>query len=698
MEACGIQNVFVGWTQPLLFDTCIVYFQHISAPKPSPPPICFVFCTFDWNNENNPFHSGLSNPPPPPLPSTHTLNTDLTVYEMSKRVPFQRGRAGFARPNQIDHSGTISVEPDSALQEAYLVRGIFHAPMDTAIDASGEIMDLAALAAHFVVSAESVFFVTKQGAQMASAPFKKGASYLISGDLVDGQDGDVEAAVNKLLESANGKIYFAYDPIVLGHVPDNDRVLEAPPRVERSIEAILSHPLLKQLMPEAPAPLPRQLPCNGNTEDNLAPNSIPTTEGKNGLIQWIHPRYALQREIYRVHPQNLYQEFLSGVSTLADNVPFTTTDLYCDDKGNSTKAVLATCGMVIDASAAVIASLNQPDAPSSSAFCLVRPPGHHCSHEKPSGFCLVNNVVVAAESLRSRAGLGSIRIAIVDCDVHHGDGTQALIEGNENYFYFSTHRCDKNAFFPFGTGRSENVGEMRNCLNIPFDTDAVNPQECHKIMSDLSYTRAVDELLVEKLVAFRPDVVYISCGFDALHGDQLGRMGLSVNGYRNVVVAIRKALATLRRTESGDFRKNRGIVLVLEGGYNPTAVSKGVVAMFSALLFGKAGSQLCALAAGTDAPYDDNTDPAYFKCKVPPNWDELRCKQQALIHRLNVSKEMEGADETAPEPAEDGIPLKAHPPTPIPVALSNAELYANHAKWVEETLETAKAAASRLRW
>jgi acetoin utilization deacetylase AcuC-like enzyme len=484
-----------------------------------------------------------------------------------------------------------------------------------------------------------------------------------------------------------------YDPVVLRHVPENDRVPEAPQRVERAVEAVLTHPALKLLMPSPPTPL--SAPPHQQDTTTETPETIGTTTGPHNLITWLKPRYATPDEIYHTHPEKLYSEFLTSGSSLSNQIPFTTTDLYCDEKGDSMRAVLATCGMVIDASKAVVEGLNSSNLSSNTAMCLVRPPGHHCSHEKPGGFCLVNNVIVAADALRRQVDT-NMRIAIVDCDVHHGDGTQLLIEDDPRYFYYSTHRCDKGAFFPYGTGKSDNIGKARNCMNVPFDTDATTPSQCHQVMSDYSVTKAADEILVEKLVAFRPDVVYISCGFDALYGDQLGRMGLSINGYRNVVVAIRKAFATLTRTEPTDMGKNRGIVLVLEGGYNPTAVSKGVVAMLSALLLGK-GSELCAVASGPTMNTKADWGPSYFDCKVPPTWDDLRAKQIKLLSQYNAAAKdrvdsdvvIEAPETTEghknSESTEEGEEVTKKPIIPVApttVDRSNEELTQAHIMWV----------------
>ena len=558
---------------------------------------------------------------------------------MSKRPPFNRG--GFVRP-QVDLSGTATIEADSTLQEVYISHGITTPPdtlSDVSLNTKGDFSNLDEIAAHFKLAVESVFFVTKQGQQMASAPYKKEGTFIINGDVIGGEDGEGggdgggELLVDKLLAAAgNSRLYFVYDPVVLRHLPENDRVPEAPQRVERAVEAVLSHPALKLLMPSPPTPL---VALKEGTPDEV----IGTTTGPHNLITWLKPRYATPEEIYHTHPEKLYSQFLTAGTSLSNQIPFTTTDLYCDEKGDSMRAVLATCGMVIDASIAVVQGLNKKPSdvpsPSNTAMCLVRPPGHHCSHEKPSGFCLVNNVIVAADTLRREVD-ENLRVAIVDCDVHHGDGTQQLIEDDPRYFYYSTHRCDNGAFFPYGTGKSNNIGNARNCMNVPFDTDATTPSHCHQVMSDYSVTKAADEILVEKLVAFRPDVVYISCGFDALYGAQLGRMGLSINGYRNVVVAIRKAFATLTRTEPTDMKKNRGIILVLEGGYNPTAVSKGVVAMLSALLLGR-GSELCAVASGPTMTIKADWGPSYFDCKVPPTWDDLRAKQIKLLSQYNAA-------------------------------------------------------------
>jgi acetoin utilization deacetylase AcuC-like enzyme len=195
------------------------------------------------------------------------------------------------------------------------------------------------------------------------------------------------------------------------------------------------------------------------------------------------------------------------------------------------------------------------------AFAALRPPGHHAEHAAPMGFCLFNNVAIAAQALRTQAGVE--RVAIVDWDVHHGNGTQHLFEAERDVLFASLHQ------FPFypGTGALDEQGSgagLGATVNLPL------PAGC----GDAEYGQLFDELLVPMLRAWRPEMLLVSAGFDAHAADPLGGMNVSTEGY---------AALTERLCAAADELCGGRIVLALEGGYDLAALGESVAASVSVL-------------------------------------------------------------------------------------------------------------------
>ncbi len=192
-----------------------------------------------------------------------------------------------------------------------------------------------------------------------------------------------------------------------------------------------------------------------------------------------------------------------------------------------------------------------------NGFALVRPPGHHAEAGRAMGFCLFNNVAVAAMAAR-RAG--ARRIAIVDWDLHHGNGTQSSFEGDGELLYFSTHQYP---FYP-GTGGTWEVGRGAGAgrtVNVAWPAG----------MGDAEYLAAFDRVLLPIAGAFDPELVIVSCGFDAAEGDLLGGMHLSEDGY----AAMTERVASLAGGR---------LVLALEGGYSLEAIAAAAAACTRVLL------------------------------------------------------------------------------------------------------------------
>ncbi len=193
-----------------------------------------------------------------------------------------------------------------------------------------------------------------------------------------------------------------------------------------------------------------------------------------------------------------------------------------------------------------------------NAFCSVRPPGHHCNQNKAAGFCILNNVAIGAKYLIKKYKYN--RIAIVDFDVHHGNGTQDIFYDNENVLFISTHQYP---FYP-GTGSEKEKGKFNNICNIPLPA-GTNSEE---------YLNAF-EFGLKRLKEFKPEFVLISAGFDGHAADPLAQLKLSTNDYYEI---------TKRILETSKKFANGKIVSILEGGYDLQALQNSAKRHVDALL------------------------------------------------------------------------------------------------------------------
>ncbi|MCP4420703.1 MAG: histone deacetylase [Chloroflexi bacterium] len=199
-----------------------------------------------------------------------------------------------------------------------------------------------------------------------------------------------------------------------------------------------------------------------------------------------------------------------------------------------------------------------------NGFALIRPPGHHAEREQISGFCLFNNVAAAAR--QAQIVHGAKRVLIFDFDVHHGNGTQDIFYDDDSVMFISTHLFIPRMFYP-GTGSQQEFGNQLGhgfTLNVPLMPN----------VGDVGYGRILTELIRPKAVAFKPDLILVSAGYDAHWQDPLAMAGLSLTGYAQ----ISRALVTL-----ADELSNGRILFVLEGGYQPQALAYGILNTFYAL-------------------------------------------------------------------------------------------------------------------
>ena len=181
-----------------------------------------------------------------------------------------------------------------------------------------------------------------------------------------------------------------------------------------------------------------------------------------------------------------------------------------------------------------------------NGFCAVRPPGHHAEYDYASGFCIFNNVAIAARYLHSEYGLN--RIAVIDWDVHHGNGTQHSFESDNWVYYISIHQ---NPLFP-GTGAEKEKGFGKGLgftLNIPMEPGR----------TDEDYIDVFNTIIVPELDRYRPEIILISAGFDAHHADPLASIMLSNEAFRAMTEILVQAA---ERHCAGK------VISFLEGGYN----------------------------------------------------------------------------------------------------------------------------------
>ena len=193
-----------------------------------------------------------------------------------------------------------------------------------------------------------------------------------------------------------------------------------------------------------------------------------------------------------------------------------------------------------------------------NAFCNVRPPGHHCNQNKAAGFCILNNIAIGAKYLLNKYKYK--RVAIVDFDVHHGNGTQDIFYENENVLFISTHQYP---YYP-GSGAEYEKGKFNNILNIPLPA-GTNSQE---------YLSAFEHAL-KKLKEFKPEFVLVSAGFDSHVRDPLAQFQLETEDFYTI---------TKRILEASKNFCNGKVISILEGGYDLQALQDSTKRHVDALL------------------------------------------------------------------------------------------------------------------
>jgi len=259
-------------------------------------------------------------------------------------------------------------------------------------------------------------------------------------------------------------------------------------------------------------------------------------------------REAALEDLLRVHPRPHVERLLRAVPK-SGRVGIDADTVMSPASG---EAALRAAGAVVAAVDAVAA--READ----NAFCAVRPPGHHAEPDRAMGFCLFNNIAIGA--LRARAAHNLHRIAVIDFDVHHGNGTQAAFEADGGLFYASTHQ---SPLYP-GTGSASETG-VGNIVNAPL----------RPMAGSREFRAAMSGHILPALDAFRPELMLISAGFDAHRSDPLAQLMLDEADYTWV---------TERLVEIANRHAGGRLVSALEGGYDLPALGASVAAHVRVLM------------------------------------------------------------------------------------------------------------------
>ena len=260
------------------------------------------------------------------------------------------------------------------------------------------------------------------------------------------------------------------------------------------------------------------------------------------------PEKIKKELIYAAHDKGFVDE---TINKFPENDEIYYLDQETPVSSGSKDATLRAAGAGIDAINSII------DGKSKNAFCIVRPPGHHACINKSMGFCVFNNVAIAAYYLINKYDYSNI--AIVDFDVHHGNGTQDIFYNNKNVTYYSTHQYP---LYP-GTGDVDEVG-CGNIFNIPLVSGT----------SSVSYQKIFQEKIIEQLEIQQPDFLIISAGFDAHKDDPLANINLTNEDF----IILTKKLKII-----ADKYCNGKILSMLEGGYDISALENAMIGHISEL-------------------------------------------------------------------------------------------------------------------
>jgi len=260
---------------------------------------------------------------------------------------------------------------------------------------------------------------------------------------------------------------------------------------------------------------------------------------------------AIREQLTRVHPETYVEAVFEAIPETG-HAGLDADTIVSPGSGEAARRAAGALCAAVDAVAAGEAG---------NAFCAVRPPGHHAEPARPMGFCVFNNVAIGA--LQARAAHGHQRVAVVDFDVHHGNGTQAMFWDDPDLFFASTHQMP---LYP-GTGEADERGAHGNIVNMPLAPMSGSGE----------FRAAMSHTILPALRRFEPDFVLISAGFDAHADDPLAGLRFHEDDY---AWATEEVLDVARELCDGR------VVSTLEGGYNLEALAASVAAHVGALMTG----------------------------------------------------------------------------------------------------------------
>ncbi|KAH8874924.1 Histone deacetylase 6 [Schistosoma japonicum] len=391
-----------------------------------------------------------------------------------------------------------------------------------------------------------------------------------------------------------------FEPTDKHHSPEEKLI------IDKKFEYLKStHPIAVTVNPDAYVDfLFSSLPFT-TTLNNLTDGTISAFElSSYKQATLLQARYATRAELLRVHTEDY-------VNTIASTVSMEQTAL--NDYGSTEDSVYFnshTYDNALLASGSLLAVIDEVCSGGSvNGMALIRPPGHHALSDRCMGFCFFNNVAIGARHAQQVYGLE--RIAIIDWDVHHGNGTAKIFEDDPNILYISVHRFDNGRYFPnsnFSSGEFCGIDDgLGRTVHIAWNGRDVKDGE---------YIVVFTNIIIPILYEFRPQLIIVSAGFDAAHGDKLGRLGVSPECFSHLthllmtVAHLNPSVYTLNhRKESQnllstpttntttEIRQTRhrlhqekstsysgGLVLALEGGYQLTALSSCVSHCVATLL------------------------------------------------------------------------------------------------------------------
>lgn len=266
---------------------------------------------------------------------------------------------------------------------------------------------------------------------------------------------------------------------------------------------------------------------------------------KNNMVDFIEPVVALKSEVALVHDQEYIfdlEKIIKSGATYLDGDTYLTPDSF--------RVALLSVGAAITAMRMVMSGERKV------SFSLGRPPGHHAEPDLGMGFCLFNNIAIAAKVALKEFSLK--RILIIDWDVHHGNGTQKVFYDSDAVFFISLHQSPA---YP-GTGMIDEKGEGLGYgynLNIPMAVEA----------GDIEYLEAFKKIIMPAAEMYKPELIMISAGYDGYFEDPLASVNLTIDGYSKMAGLVK---------EMADKYCQGRVVFCLEGGYHLEGLAKGVIA------------------------------------------------------------------------------------------------------------------------